>query len=107
MNTLRNDKLDARNYFSPAPLPKDALRRNQFGAVVSGPIVKDKVFFMAGWESQRNNQQSAGTDIVLTPAQRLGNFSGQSDPIIDPFSGNPFAGNVIPPNRLNPVSVIW
>ena len=66
---LRNDKLDARNYFSPAPLPKDVLRRNQFGAVVSGPIVKDKVFFMVGWESQRNNQESAGSDIVLTPAQ--------------------------------------
>jgi Carboxypeptidase regulatory-like domain/TonB dependent receptor/TonB-dependent Receptor Plug Domain len=102
---LRNDKLDARNYFSPGPLPKDVLRRNQFGAVVSGPIVKDKLFFMAGWESQRNNQQSAGSSIVLTPAQRLGDFSRLSVPIIDPFTGNPFAGNVIPPNRLNAVSV--
>jgi hypothetical protein len=102
---LRNDKLDARNYFSPAPLPKDVLRRNQFGAVVSGPIVKDKAFFMAGWESQRNNQESAGSDIVLTPAQRLGNFSALSDPITDPLTGNPFPGNIIPANRLNPVSV--
>ena len=102
---LRNDKLDARNYFSPAPLPKDVLRRNQFGAVVSGPIVKDKVFFMVGWESQRNNQESAGSDIVLTPAQRLGDFSALSSPIIDPFSGNPFPGNIIPQSRLNPVSV--
>jgi len=102
---LRNDTLDARNYFSPAPLPKDVLRRNQFGAVVSGPIIKDKVFFMVGWESQRNNQESAGGDIVLTPAQRQGNFSGLSTPIIDPFSGNPFPGNIIPTNRLDPVSV--
>ena len=31
---LRNDKLDARGYFRPAPFPKDVLRRNQFGAVV-------------------------------------------------------------------------
>ena len=102
---LRNDTLDARNYFSPAPLPKDVLRRNQFGAVVSGPIVKDKLFFMVGWESQRNNQQSAGGNIVLTPAQRRGDFSALSSPIIDPLSGNPFPGNIIPPNRLDPVSV--
>ncbi|MBO0799906.1 MAG: TonB-dependent receptor, partial [Blastocatellia bacterium] len=41
---LRNDALDARNYFRPEPFAKDVLRRNQFGAVVSGPIVKDKTF---------------------------------------------------------------
>ncbi len=102
---LRNDALDARNYFSPAPLPKDVLRRNQFGAVVSGPIIKDKLFFMLGWESQRNNQESAGGNIVLTPAQRRGDFSALSTPIIDPKSGNPFPGNIIPQNRLDPVSV--
>lgn len=102
---LRNDTLDARNYFSPAPLPKDSLRRNQFGAVVSGRIIRDKAFFTLGWESQRNNQQSAGSDIVLTPAQRQGDFSNLSDPIIDPFTGNPFPGNIIPTNRLDPVSV--
>ena len=102
---LRNDTLDARNYFSPAPLPKDSLRRNQFGAVVSGRIIRDKAFFTLGWESQRNNQQSAGSDIVLTPAQRQGDFSNLSDPIIDPFTGNPFPGNIIPTDRLDPVSV--
>jgi hypothetical protein len=36
------------------PLTKDAMHRNQFGAVLSGPIVKGKTFFMVGWESQRN-----------------------------------------------------
>jgi hypothetical protein len=102
---LRNDKLDARNYFSPAPLPKDVLRRNQFGAVVSGRIVRDKAFFTGGWESQRNNQESAGSDIVLTPAQRQGDFSNLSTPITDPFTGLPFPNNMIPANRLDPVSV--
>lgn len=102
---LRNDALDARNYFSPAPLPKDVLRRNQFGTVVSGRIIKDKAFFTVGWESQRNNQESAGSDIVLTQAQRQGNFSALSTPIVDPFTGTPFPGNIIPTARLDPVSV--
>ncbi|MBI3646437.1 MAG: TonB-dependent receptor [Acidobacteriales bacterium] len=102
---LRNDKLDARAYFRPAPLAKDILRRNQFGAVVSGRIIKDKTFFMAGWESQRNIQDTAGTNIVLTPAQRQGDFSALSTRILDPLNGTQFPGNIIPASRLNPVSV--
>src|SRR5438445_6254614 len=44
---LRNNQLDARGYFRPRPLGKDVLRRNQFGAVLSGAIIKEKTFFMA------------------------------------------------------------
>jgi hypothetical protein len=102
---LRNNDLDARNYFRPAPLTKDVLHRNQFGAVVDGRIIKGKTFFMVGWESQRNLADTAGTNITLTPAQRLGDFSAVSTRIIDPLSGNPFPGNIIPAGRLNPVSV--
>jgi hypothetical protein len=102
---LRNDKLDARSYFRPAPLAKDILRRNQFGGVVSGHIVRDKTFYMVGWESQRNVQDSAGTNVVLTPEQRRGDFSAVSTRIIDPLNGLPFPGNIIPLDRLNPVSV--
>jgi hypothetical protein len=102
---LRNDRLDARNFFRPKQLSKDALRRNQFGAVVSGPVVKDKTFFMVGWESQRDVRQAAGTNITLTPEQRRGDFSAVSGRITDPFTGDPFPGNIIPTSRLNPVSV--
>jgi hypothetical protein len=102
---LRNDHLDARGYFRPRPLPKDILRRNQFGAVLSGPILRDKTFFMIGYEGMRSIIERAGTAIVLTPEQRRGDFSAVSTPINDPFTGNPFPGNIIPTNRLNPVSV--
>ncbi len=102
---LRNDKLDARGYFRPAPFPKDVLRRNQFGAVFSGPLRKDKTFFMMGYEGTRAVSESAATNIVLTPAQRAGDFSAASAPVIDPLNGQPFPGNIIPQNRLNPVSV--
>lgn len=101
---LRNDKLDARGYFRPEPLPKDILRRNQFGAVVSGPVIKDKTFFMVGYEGMRSVIERAGTATVPTAAQRAGDFSG-SAPIIDPLTGNPFPDNRIPSNRLNPIAV--
>jgi hypothetical protein len=101
---LRNDKLDARGYFLPEPLPKDILRRNQFGGVVSGPIIKDKTFFMAGYEGMRATKQTGSSGIVPTPAQRQGDFSALSTPIFDPLNGKPFPGNRIPANRLDPVS---
>jgi hypothetical protein len=102
---LRNDKLDARGYFRPEPFPKDVLRRNQFGAVVSGPIRRDKTFFMVDYEAARASRESPGTSIVFTPAQRQGNFSGTSTIILDPLNNQPFPNNLIPTTRLNPVSV--
>jgi hypothetical protein len=101
---LRNHAFDARGYFRPSPLPQDVLRRNQFGAVVSGPVWKDKTFFMTGYEAIRSKRESAGTNIVLTQAQRAGDFSASANPIIDPLTGSPFPGNMIPPGRINPVS---
>ena len=37
---LRNTAMDARNYFRPAPLPKQVLKQNQFGGTLGGPIIK-------------------------------------------------------------------
>lgn len=103
---FRNDKMDARNFFRPGPFPKDVLRRNQFGTVVSGPIIRNKTFFMASYEAIRSTRQSAGTNIVLTPAERRGDFSANSTILRDPFNNNaPFAGNILPTARLNPVSI--
>ena len=102
---LRNDNLDARGYFRPEPLPKDVLRRNQFGGVISGPVIRDKTFFMASYEGMRSAIERAGTAVVPTSEMRRGDFSAVSGAIIDPLSGTPFPGNIIPSNRLNPVSV--
>jgi outer membrane receptor protein involved in Fe transport len=102
---LRNNAMDARGYFAPAPLPKPVLRRNQFGGVVTGPVIKNKLFFMGGYEGVRERRQSAATAIVMPLEMRRGNFSGVSTPIIDPLNQQPFPGNIIPAGRLNPVSV--
>src|SRR5262245_53841632 len=102
---LRNDKIDARGYFAHAPLPKPVLRRNQFRAVIAGPVQKNKLFAMLGYEGVREKRQSASTAIVMPLAMRNGDFSSVTTPIIDPLNRQPFPGNIIPRARLNPVSV--
>ncbi len=58
---LRNDKLDARNFFDGST--KSPLRLNQFGGSVGGPIIKNKMFFFADYEGLR---QSAGINLIAT-----------------------------------------
>jgi hypothetical protein len=66
---LRNDKLEARNFFDSIRLPgttaakPPAFRQNQFGGSVGGPIKKDKLFFFANYEGLR---QAKGTSAVVT-----------------------------------------
>lgn len=103
-NFTRNDNFDARGYFRPQPLPKDILRRNQFGAVVAGRIIRDRTFFMVGYEGMRSAIERAGTATVPTAAQRAGDYTGAA-PVIDPLTGPPFPDNRIPTSRLNPVAV--
>jgi len=102
---FRNDALDARNYFVPSPLPRNILKQNQFGATAGGPVVKDKTFFFLSYERIRSISESPSTTIVPTPAQRRGDFSATSTPVLDPLTNNnPFPGNIIPQARLNAVA---
>jgi Carboxypeptidase regulatory-like domain/TonB dependent receptor len=61
---LRNDVFDAKNYFDMPPLPKPALRQNNFGGTVGGPIHKDQAFFFFSYEGLR----------LLEPAVEIGTF---------------------------------
>ena len=72
---FRNTAMDARNYFLVAPVPKQVLKQNQFGATLGGPIVKDRTFFFFSYEGLRSVEQSAGITNVLTPAEENGDFS--------------------------------
>jgi hypothetical protein len=68
---LRNSALDARNYFdAPGGIP--AFRRNQFGASLGGPIIKDRTFFFADYEGLRQNQGVTAQVVVPSAAARQG-----------------------------------
>ena len=98
---LRNEKLNARNFFSNDVPP---FKRNQFGGTFGGRIIRDRTFFFLSW--QRTTERSAPgavTATVLTEAQRSGDFSASSKALKDPLGGV-FPGNIIPPNRINSAS---
>ncbi len=70
---LRNDKLDARSYFDPE---KGALKRNQFGGTLGGPIVKNKLFIFGDYQGTREVRGvSSGEIAVPSNLERTGDFS--------------------------------
>ena len=69
----RNDSLDATNFFARE---KDPLVRNQFGASIGGPIVRDRTFFFASWESLRDRRGLTSFLNVPTAEARQGNIPG-------------------------------
>jgi hypothetical protein len=111
----QNNDMTAVNYFShTSPLNKNIF--NQFGFAVGGPIWipkivhgKNKLFFFADWQGSRRTQYASTPNLTLpTPAMRTGDFSTQGTVLYDPLTGNPdgtgrtpFAGNLIPSNRIN------
>jgi len=96
---LRNDALDARNFFSPQTPP---LRRNQFGGTIGGPFRQgDATFFFVSYEGVRQARGVTSSTVVPTAQERMGDLSNVTTPIIDPQTGQPFMGNVIPAERIS------
>ena len=91
-----------------APAPFDF---KQYGYAVGGPILKNKLFFFGAQEWVNFFQDATNTATVPTMLMRQGDFSELLDPnngfvsarrlIIDPLTGQPFPGNIIPANRLS------
>ena len=61
--------------------------------------MRDKMFAFGYYEGYRNDSGVTQNVLVLSEAQRSGNFSG-SAAIRDPLTGQPFPGNIIPSNRI-------
>jgi hypothetical protein len=117
---LRNSKLDANDFFSNSRgVPLTSLKRSQFGGMLSGPIVRDRTFFMGSFEGLRQRNFANTNTTVPTERQRQGDFSqtfaanGQLIRIFDPFSTrregsafvrDAFPNNVIPASRIDPVA---
>jgi carboxypeptidase family protein/TonB-dependent receptor-like protein len=126
---LRNEKLDANNFFSnavPQPNGKKAERQpfkqNQFGFAIGGPVWlpklydgHNKTFFFADYEGlRRRTSATSNLDDVPPLAFRNGDFSAYGRTIYDPRTrelengrvvADPFPGNIIPTELLDPAAV--
>ena len=105
---MRDESLDAKNYFDPPNDPIPPFSRNQFGFVVNGPVRRNRTFFLGNYEGTRQNKALTALATVPTLAERNGDFSRTVNPatgaliaITDPQTGLPFPGNLIPSNRID------
>jgi hypothetical protein len=126
---LRNNVLNARNFFAPPTQRRPQLNRNQFGASIGGPFIKNKLFYFLNYDGTRQRQANTTSTTVFTDLQKAGNFASSigasagtdalgrainAGMIYDPSTTrtapngatvrDPFPGNVIPTDRINPVS---
>ncbi len=108
---LRNKDLDARPFNLASDLPK--YQRNQFGATLGGPILRDKLYAFLAYEGLQVKQAGPGLTTVTVPSalQRQGDFSQTPGGIFDPFAPlvnglrQPFGGNQIPMDKINPLAL--
>jgi hypothetical protein len=114
---LRNDKLDANEFFANRQgRGKVPFRQNQYGVSIGGPVVipkiyngRDKTFWFTSWEGFRWRRGQTAQASVPLEAMRNGDFSMLSTKIYDPLTGTtdaqgriirqPFPNNIIPANR--------
>ena len=120
---LRNDKMDAKPYsFTAIRTTKDPFKWNQYGFTLGGPVRipkifngKDKLFFMGNYESFRKRGNTTGLYSLAPAAVQGGDFSAIASRIYDPnrhalaadgktITATPFPGNIIPQNRISPIS---
>jgi hypothetical protein len=91
---FRDTALNATTYFKPADGSKPPLRRNQYGGVFGGPIVKDKAFFFGDFEGFRQDRKATAFSTLPTATQNAGVLAVD---IRDPRTGAVYpAGTPIP-----------
>jgi len=119
---LRNSVLDSNNFFNNSRgVPLASFKRNQFGGMVSGPVIRNRTFFMGSYEGLRERSFAERLITVPTALERAGDFTQtranatQVITIYDPNTtrANPsgsgsirdaFPGNVIPGSRFDAVA---
>lgn len=100
---IRNNFIDATNFFSTS---KDTLHQNQFGGTFGGRIIRDKLFFFAGYQRLNNTQSQALIPAyVPTAANLAGDFSATESSACQSTAiqlVNPVTGALLPDNHIDP-----
>ena len=99
---LRNEDLNARNYFSKAPARKPEYRRNLFGATLGGPILHDRLFFFSDYQGVKQLIGVTRISTIPTLAERQGIFTGLSK-IYNPASTTVVGGKYVRQEFANDV----
>jgi hypothetical protein len=102
-----NALYDARSYsLTGQDTPQPAYNRIQSGITFGGPLQIPHVFrngsFTVSYSRTQNRNASVQTAQMPTVAERNGNFSASALAVVDPISGLPFDGNVIPQDLISP-----
>jgi hypothetical protein len=99
---LRNEKFNASDVVSRSVAP---FKRSQYGGTIGGPLRRNRTFFFGSYQATR--ERASPVLKVLTPpsaAECTGDFSSRpANPVVDPASGAPFPGNIVPSSRLDPI----
>jgi hypothetical protein len=113
-STADNSALDARPFsLTGQNTPKPAYNRLRFGASFGGPLIIPRLVrgngqFFINYQMMRSRNATTQSTLMPTLLERNGDLSqtlnplGQPVQIFDPATGLPFAGNVIPQNRISP-----
>lgn len=103
-----NENTRAREYFTGNRAPT---RYRQLGFAVGGPIIKNKLFYFGDYQYTNDKLGKVNRAIIPINEWRTGNFSNFAIPIYDPATGNAdgtgrtqFANNIIPTNRISPIT---
>jgi len=103
---LRNEKLDAINYFDQ--FGQQPYKQNQFGFTLGGPVIKNKLFLFGDYEGLRIRHALPQLSTVPTPAMVSGDFSANLPGVLDATTatgfldckGNPtYPGEVFDPTK--------
>lgn len=102
----RDSRLDATPWaFNRSDAGKPDRTQHIFGSTIGGPIVRNHIFFFGDYQGARLDEASSSLASLAPAEWRRGDFSGLAGvTIIDPQTGRPFPGNLIPQNRISPVA---
>ena len=100
---FRHSGMDARNFFDRSGKEAALLRQSQFGGSLGGPIGQSGNFFFINGEALRSRRAETRTGSVPSVLEKQGDFGRRANPLMDPFSGEPFDQKRIPAGRIDPV----